>query len=89
MIYFFADDHYESHPGKVVFEHLPAELKGRIAFYDNEWDVLEHADLKAVNSPAGEKVFPADASGRTKLDQGEMTSLLKKASWNVIRLGVR
>ena len=44
MIYFFADDHYESHPGKVVFEHLPAELKGRIAFYDNEWDVLEHAD---------------------------------------------
>ena len=51
--------------------------------------VLEHGDLKAVNSPAGEKVFPADASGRTKLDQGEMTSLLKKASWNVIRLGVR
>ena len=41
MIYFFADDHYKVHPGKNIFEHLPAKTKERITFVENEWDLLE------------------------------------------------
>ncbi len=41
MMYFFADDHYESHPGKVIYENLPADLKSQIRFYENDWSVLE------------------------------------------------
>ena len=41
MIYFFADDHYGTHPGKVLYEHLPAELKSRICFQETDWSVLE------------------------------------------------
>ena len=48
--------------------------------------VLENDDLKAVNSSAGEKVSPKKAD-RSKLDGGLIHSTLKKASWNVIRLG--
>ena len=49
--------------------------------------VLENEDLKATNSLIGEKVYPVNADDRSKLDEGVATSLLKKASWNVIRLG--
>ena len=49
--------------------------------------IMENEDLKAVNSLAGEKVYPVDGSDRSKLDSGIVTSILKKASWNVIRLG--
>ena len=28
-------------PGKVLYEHLPAELKSRICFQENDWSVLE------------------------------------------------
>lgn len=47
---------------------------------------LECEDLKAVNSAAGEKVKPG-TNGSTKVADGRMTTLLNKASWNVIRLG--
>lgn len=49
--------------------------------------VMENNDLKAVNSPAEEKVYPVNADNRTRLDGGNAVSILKKASWNVIRLG--
>ena len=49
--------------------------------------VLEHEDLKAVNSLTEEKVSPAIADDRTQADRGTVTSILKRASWNVIRLG--
>jgi alpha-N-arabinofuranosidase len=48
--------------------------------------VLEHDDLKAENGPLGEKVSPKQTN-QSVLDGGVMTSLLHKASWNVIRLG--
>ena len=48
--------------------------------------VLEHEDLKAVNSLTEEKVSPAIADDRTQADRGIVTSILKRASWNVIRL---
>lgn len=41
MIYFFADDHYRTSPGKVIFEHLPAAVREKIRFYENDWSVLE------------------------------------------------
>ena len=48
---------------------------------------MENEDLKAVNSLTEQKVYPVKADDRTKLDGGIATSVLKKASWNVIRLG--
>ncbi len=49
--------------------------------------VMENEDLKAGNSLLEEKVYPVNAGDRSKLDSGIVTSVLKKASWNVIRLG--
>ena len=48
--------------------------------------VLENDDLKAVNSSVQEKVKPS-VSNQSKIDAGQLTSLLHAASWNVIRLG--
>ncbi|MGP0577922.1 arabinosylfuranosidase ArfA [Paenibacillus peoriae] len=50
-----------------------------------EHTVLEHDDLKATNSPAGEKVTPHNG-GNAKLEDGIVKAHLGKASWNVIRL---
>lgn len=47
--------------------------------------VLENGDLKSVNGFGKEKVFPA-STNQSAMDQGTLTSLLHKASWNVIRL---
>ena len=41
MIYFFADDHYQSFPGRNIFENLPGSLKERITFAENDWSLLE------------------------------------------------
>ena len=46
---------------------------------------LENNDMKACNSAAGENVVPTTVL-RSKVDSGNMTSVLAKASWNVIRL---
>jgi alpha-N-arabinofuranosidase len=48
--------------------------------------VLEHEELKAVNSAGNERVKPIRVS-RTSLDGGVLNSTLVKASWNVIRIG--
>ena len=47
--------------------------------------VLENAEMKAVNSAAEEKVFPVQAQ-RSSLADGYVTSILKPATWNMIRL---
>ncbi len=49
--------------------------------------VMENDDLKAVNTLQKETVYPVKANDRSCLNDGYMTSVLKKASWNVIRLG--
>ena len=41
MIYFFADDHYNAHCGKTIFEHLAPERKAQITFVENDWTLLE------------------------------------------------
>ena len=50
--------------------------------------VLENDDLNAVNSSAKENVKPS-LSNDTKVEDGALTGVLHKASWNVIRLGKR
>ena len=44
MIYFFADNHYDSHPGKNIFENLPADLKNKIKFFEDDWSELESSN---------------------------------------------
>ncbi len=41
MIYFFADDHFGKHPGQLLHEQLPEDLKNRMVFTENEWELLE------------------------------------------------
>lgn len=45
MIYFFADDHYNVHPGLVIFENLPPEWQNRIRFAEDDLSVLESGSL--------------------------------------------
>ncbi len=44
MIYFFADDHYNAHCGRNIFEHLPAQRKENITFAENDWSLLESGE---------------------------------------------
>ena len=41
MIYFFADDHYGTHAGRCLYGQLPMELRRRVVFTENDWDLLE------------------------------------------------
>ena len=50
--------------------------------------VLEDSDLKMVNSAGEQRVIPK-AVNRSSVDGGVMTSMLNRASWNVIRLSRR
>ena len=44
MNYFFADDHYEAHSGKHIFELLPEEIRRETVFTENDWSLLESGD---------------------------------------------
>ncbi|MDY3919033.1 MAG: alpha-N-arabinofuranosidase [Candidatus Limivivens sp.] len=48
--------------------------------------VLESEDLKAVNGPLESRVVPVQTD-RSRVDGGTMESLMKKATWNMVRLG--
>lgn len=64
---------------------LQTDVRGFEGFGLVEHIVLEHPDLKAVNSAAGKKVQPRTEK-RSKLQDGRLTSMINRASWNVIRL---
>ena len=64
---------------------LTTDLRGMEGFHLVEHIVMEESDLKLVNSSYEEKVVPKTVN-RSKMDGGIMTTLLGKASWNVIRL---
>ena len=51
-----------------------------------EHTVLEYDDMKAVNSAVKQAIIPKEVQ-RSELSNGELVSVLGKASWNVIRLG--
>lgn len=69
MIYFFADDHYGMHPGRVLFEHLPPALRRRIRFVENDWRLLESGEwlgdceLLALNMIGGTCNLPHPGAG--------------------------
>lgn len=65
--------------------HLKADIRGFEGYTLLEHIVLKHDDLKAVNTPAEQKVQPVQAAG-TVCKDGYVDTLLSKASWNVIRL---
>ncbi len=48
--------------------------------------VLNHEDLKAVNTEADPMQVAPRNGGISKMDQGRLTAVLEKHSWNVIRL---
>ena len=64
---------------------LVTDLRSMEGYQLIEHIVLENNDMKACNSASGEAVIPITVS-RSKVDGGIMTSVLNKASWNVIRL---
>ena len=91
MIYFFADNHYGTNPGKVIFEHLPQNWRSRIRFFLDEWDFLENGDwnqtctlliLHMIGSTCGQPHPGPGAEKRVReyLERGGNTLLLHGAS---------
>ena len=65
---------------------LTADVRCFQGYQVKEHIVLENDDLKAENGPDGEKVMPKQVAAG-KVEAGELQTMLKKATWNVIRLG--
>ena len=41
MIFFFSDNHYNTHAGRNIFQNFPEDLKKRTAFFEDDFSVLE------------------------------------------------
>lgn len=63
---------------------LTVDLRSLEGYSLVEHIVLEHDDLKASNGPESQEVYPR-TTDRSALEGGNLSSLLGKASWNVIR----
>ncbi|MFC4597579.1 alpha-N-arabinofuranosidase [Cohnella hongkongensis] len=64
---------------------LTCDVRSFAGYRVAEHIVLENPDLKAVNTAGSEKVKP-HSGGNARLDDGLVSALLPKQSWNVIRL---
>lgn len=64
---------------------LTVDLRSLEGYQLLEHIVLEHEDMKICNHAGRESVMPQTVA-RSSIDHGTMTSILHKASWNVIRL---
>ncbi len=62
------------------------DVRGMEGYQIKEHIVLENSDMKLINGAGGELVSPKTTDQST-LESGIITSMLHKASWNVIRLG--
>ena len=62
------------------------DMRGMEGYQIKEHIVLENGDLKLCNGAGQEMVFPKTAN-QSSMDNGIMSSMLHKLSWNVIRLG--
>ncbi len=62
------------------------DVRGMEGYQIKEHIVLENSDMKLINGAGGELVSPKTTDQST-LEGGIITSMLHKASWNVIRLG--
>lgn len=67
---------------------LETDIRGLEDYRLYEHIVLEHDSFKVRNSAVKEEVFPKSIN-RSRLDDGILTSILNKATWNVIRLQKR
>jgi len=65
---------------------LTTDIRGMGKYRVLEHIVLEESDLKVVNGAGEQRVVPK-STARSEIDGAVVTSLLKRASWNVIRLG--
>lgn len=65
---------------------LTADVRGMEGYRVLEHIALEHSDMKICNKAGEESVYPREKS-LPDFDGGMMTAVLRKASWNVIRLG--
>ena len=65
---------------------LTTDMRGMEGYKVLEHIVMEESDLKLVNCAGEQRVVPKNVK-RSSMDGGIMTSMLNKASWNVIRLG--
>ncbi len=64
---------------------LITDLRSLEGYHLEEHIVLESNDMKICNSAGEELVMPKPVQ-RSTMEDGKMTSMLTKASWNVIRL---
>ena len=77
-----------------VNRDLEDEMKLECDFRSFEdYQLIEHLvlacnDLKAYNTLNNQPVVPNN-KGKSKVDNGRLEALLNKASWNVIRLGIK
>ena len=71
-----------------TLEDVPfeADVRSFVGYRMKEYLVLESEDMKQVNSAKGETVVP-HAKEQYTLGDGVFETVLKKSSWNVIRLG--
>lgn len=67
---------------------LETDIRSFEGYQVVEHVVLESNDLKAVNGFASEKVKPL-ATSQSSQDGGKLSSILHKASWNMVRLTKR
>ena len=69
MIFFFADNHYNTHPGKNIFQALPEDLKKEIVFAEDDLTLLEEGswekecDLLILHLIGGTCALPHAGSG--------------------------
>lgn len=77
-----------------VNRDLEDEMKLECDFRSFEdYQLIEHLvlacnDLKAYNTLSNQPVVPNN-KGNSKVDNGRLEAILNKASWNVIRLGIK
>ncbi|WP_225228690.1 alpha-N-arabinofuranosidase [Bacillus sp. PS06] len=67
---------------------IDCDVRSFVGYQLIEHIVLEHENLKAVNTIEHEAVRP-HSNGDAKVQDGRVTARLGKHSWNVIRLGKR
>ncbi|GGI99914.1 intracellular exo-alpha-(1-_5)-L-arabinofuranosidase 1 [Alicyclobacillus cellulosilyticus] len=65
---------------------LTADVRGFAGYQVKEHIVLVHDDLKATNTKDHPDNVVPRAGGDARVEGGELTATLPKASWNVIRL---
>ena len=76
MIFFFADDHFGTHAGRLLYSGLPASLRGQTVFAENEWLRLEDGrwsdacDLLILHCIAGTCGQPMPGAGAARSVQG-------------------